>query len=252
MKLLEMRKEGGRTRVYAFGKRVLSFRRRNIFDFNLEIGREEMAACNEIFGKGWKLEKKPGMVGAVFVLTSCYVGMLKAAFNQPNVYFHVLEIPYAYLSIPVVKELLLKNRNRIGHVFDNDHRSYEAFFRVNRSDYDLSFDEIRQYVASHYKAQRMLVRHVCDLNEADYRFIHSLRFWLGVFRQNDIRLVFSDRMEHGDCGDSLVYEVAVRNKVLVCLAWKHEESRLLPPADRRDGLPCLSDSGHLAVCRPRR
>ena len=216
MKLFEIRKEsGGHTKGYICGKRIFSFRRRNIFDFNLQVGREQMAAYNEIFGDGWKPEKKPGMVGAVFILTSRYVNLLKAAFDQPNIYFHVLEIPYEYFSIPVVKELLLKNRNRIGKVFDNCPRSYDAFFKVNESTYDLSFDEIRQYVASHYKAQRMFMRHVYDMPEADYRFIHSLRFWLGVFCENDIRLVFSDRVEHGDCGDALVYEIAVRHHVPV-------------------------------------
>ena len=247
MKLFETRTTtGGRTRGYVCGIKVFSFRKRrriDLADFNLQVGRDQLSAYNEIFNEDWHPEMKPGMIGAVFILTSRYMSVLKAAFDQPNVYFHVLEIPYKYMSIPFVKELLLKNRNRIGHVFDNDPRSYEAFFKVNASDYDLKFEEIREYVASHYKAQRMLMRHVYDMNEADYRFIHSLRFWLGVFARQKIAVVFSDRMEHGDCGDSLVYEIAVRHNVPVFLcAAEHGDATNLICSLRR------IDSSGYQVC----
>ena len=131
----------------------------------------------------------------------------EALMRDPNVYIPVL------VDNDAPKDLLNKYRHRIGRVYKMYPRDYETFFYMTETDYLLSQQDVEKYTKAQFKIERFMKRHLDDLSEVNYRYLHSLAFWLGIFDKYKIDCVISDRVEHGDLNDVVLYEIAKSNNI---------------------------------------
>ena len=176
---------------------------------------KELAAYREFMGDGRIPDPLPGAIQTVCLIsTNCAKG-LEQVMSDERVFITVLGMPLIAMSEPEVMAVVKKYRNRIGRVWDPLPHDYDLFFKLTESDYNLRFEEQREFAVAQLKAERALMRHMFDLGEVDFRYLRALRFWCGVFAKGEIRFVLSNRMEHGDLGDSVIFEAAFRAKVPV-------------------------------------
>jgi len=129
----------------------------------------------------------------------------------------IMEIEDLFISVLVVdskeikEKILSKYKDRIGHVYITGYTTYDDFFTEIASDYNLTYDDINNYIIAHHKTYRHLHREILDHSEIDYRYYLSLRFWLGIFEKYRIDILFSMSVEHGILHDSIPFEIA-KNK----------------------------------------
>ena len=196
----------------SFFRRLL---RRKARPAQSDFGADELRLYEGVFGSSPPARPSPGMVSVICVMPSADADQLEKLFEDKRIFVRVLEMPVLALANPSIRRVIERYRDRIGRLFDAVPHSYDFFCRETASDYDLTAGDIRAYSQGQLKVSRGLARHFLDLSESDYRYLRALRYWLGVFAEGPVSFVFSDRVEHGDIGDSLLYEVAGRQGVPV-------------------------------------
>lgn len=89
----------------------------------------------------------------------------------------------------------------------------EEFQKEFNSKYDLTYEDIESYRDVQLKCYRYNLRYIYDDNTNNCIYYTALRFYLGFFKNNSIDCVFSRIMEHGSISDSLIFEIAKKNKI---------------------------------------
>lgn len=136
--------------------------------------------------------------------------MLYSLLSQEDIFISVLL--YLNMSDDLL-QLIEKKRDKIGRLYNMYPKSYEEFFVTTSTNYELSFSDIKNYSNAQMKINRFMNRHLLDLNEIDYRYIHVLKFWLGIFNNNKIDCIISNRILHGDLNDIVVYSIAEKYNI---------------------------------------
>lgn len=89
------------------------------------------------------------------------------------------------------------------------------FLQRNKSNYDLTYDEIREYADTQLKVEHYLHRELhCDA-DVQHRYFVALRFWLEYFSKEKIDLIISADAEHGAVWDTIIYDIAKQHNIPV-------------------------------------
>lgn len=137
--------------------------------------------------------------------------MLSAVLEQKDIFVSVL-VTGAHTDSNLY-EIVKKHRHKIGYIIKEYPKTYDDFFEMTKSDYKLSFDEIAEFEHTHLKVSRFIHRFVLDTNEVDYRYLISLKFWLGIFNEFKIDYIYSHGLEHGDPSGSIPYDIAKKKNI---------------------------------------
>ncbi len=112
-----------------------------------------------------------------------------------------------------IKYLKDKYNNKIENYVYYIPDTNDEFQKEFGSDYNLTYEEIEQYRDVQLKCYRYNLRYIYDDNANNNIYYTSLKFFLGFFKNNNIDCVFSRIMEHGAISDSLIFEIAKKNKI---------------------------------------
>jgi len=126
----------------------------------------------------------------------------------------VMEVEHIFVSVWVthrtdyeyIKNILSKYGNRIGIGF-----SYTGANPYTNTKYNLTYDEIEDYIKCHHKCSRNSNRENCSTFASDYSYYQALQFWLWAFEIYKIDFVFLIGVDHGHYNDTIPIEIA-RNK----------------------------------------
>lgn len=145
------------------------------------------------------------------IAISTLQNMLSAVLTQKDIFIPVL-ITGAYAS-DELRQMIKKYRYKIGYIIDEYPKTYDDFFKMTKSDYPLNFGDIAEFKHTHLKANRFTHRFVLDINESDYRFLITLKFWLGIFNEFKIDYIFSHGFDHGDPSSSIPFDIAKKKNI---------------------------------------
>lgn len=140
--------------------------------------------------------------------------LLKAVFDDETNFIVVLSLINLNIESDEFFELIIKNQNRIGRIVISP-LSYEAFYEMFKTDYQLSIEEILLYRNAQLDYTREMARSVLPLVESDYRYFIALSFWVSVFKTYPIKFVVSGSIYHGDLFDAFAYNIARQHKIPV-------------------------------------
>ena len=91
----------------------------------------------------------------------------------------------------------------------------DEFEEMNRTDYDLTYEDIEKYRSTQLKVEHFLHRELNDDTSIQYRYLTALRFFIDYFNKNKIDMVLAAHQEHGGTWDSVIFDVAKANNVPV-------------------------------------
>lgn len=140
--------------------------------------------------------------------------MLKAILDDEKIFIATLTVYREVLESEEFLELILKNKNRIGRICSSL-ASYEEFYAMFKTDYQLDINEISKYRNAQLDCTREITRSVLPLVESDYRYFISLSFWLSIFSTYPIKFVLSATIYHGNLLDSPAFHIARQNNIPV-------------------------------------
>lgn len=113
--------------------------------------------------------------------------------------------------------ILYKNKygSRIENFYYRIPKDNTEYNDLNKTDYQLSYEEIEDYRSTQLKVEHYLHREILDANTIQYRYFTALAFWLDFFNKNNIDMVFAAHIEHGAVWDSIIIDIAKKKNIPV-------------------------------------